>query len=64
MLPTNILAAFRTKPEVPAGYNLSDHPNLAPTSRMRPVFESFRKSVLSLDSCVSEEFLKLYVAQG
>ena len=29
---------------------------------MWPVFEAFRKSVLSLDSCVSEEFLKLYVA--
>ena len=29
---------------------------------MRPVFEAFRKAVLALDPCVSEEFLKLYVA--
>jgi predicted transport protein len=29
---------------------------------MRPVFENFRKAVLALDPCVSEEFLKLYVA--
>lgn len=29
---------------------------------MRPVFDAFRKAVLALDPCVSEEFLKLYVA--
>ena len=29
---------------------------------MRDLFEIFRKDVLALDSCVSEEFLKLYVA--
>ena len=29
---------------------------------MRPVFEAFRKAVFALDPCVSEEFLKLYVA--
>ena len=26
------------------------------------MFEAFRKAVLALDPCVSEEFLKLYVA--
>ena len=29
---------------------------------MRDLFESLRKDVLALDPCVSEEFLKLYVA--
>ena len=29
---------------------------------MRPLFEMFRKEILALDSCVSEEMLKLYVA--
>jgi hypothetical protein len=29
---------------------------------VRPVFEAFRKGVLALDPCVTEEFLKLYVA--
>jgi predicted transport protein len=29
---------------------------------LRGVFDAFRKEVLALDSCVSEEFLKLYVA--
>ena len=42
-------------------YTIQDHPNLlAPGSR--PVFEAFRKAVLALDPCVTEEFLKLYVA--
>ena len=61
-MPPEILATFRVKPEPPAGYALDDHPNLAPGSPMWPVFEAFRKAVLSLDRCVSEEFLKLYVA--
>ena len=29
---------------------------------MRQLFEAFRTEVLKLDACVSEEFLKLYVA--
>ena len=29
---------------------------------MRPLFEAFRKEVLALDPCVTEESLKLYVA--
>ena len=29
---------------------------------MRPLFDVFRKEVLALDPCVSEEILKLYVA--
>ena len=42
--------------------SLDDHLNLAADSRMRPLFETFRKEVLALDPCVSEEMLKLYVA--
>lgn len=56
------LAAYQ--PEmVPAtgGYTIDDHPNLL-TPGMRPVFEVFRKEVLALDPCVTEEFKKLYVA--
>ncbi len=45
-----------------AGYTLDDHPHLAEGSPMRPLFEAFRKEVLALDPCVTEEFLKLYVA--
>ena len=44
-----------------SGYGIDDHPHLL-TAGMRPVFEAFRKEVLALDPCVSEEFLKRYVA--
>ena len=62
------LAAY--KPEkVPStgGYTIDDHPYLAKGSEMygravRDLFDTFRKEVLALDPCVSEEFLKLYVA--
>lgn len=59
-LPVDVLAAY--KPEAPpTGYTISDHPHLA-AGALHEVFESFRKQVLALDPCVSEEFLKLYVA--
>ena len=58
----DVLASFRDKTESPASYTLGDHPQLAPGSPMRPVFEAFRKRVLALDPGISEEILKLYVA--
>jgi len=63
-LPADIVAAYRPKPdraERTANYTIEEHPHLL-TPTMRPVFEALRKSVLALDPCVSEEFLKLYVA--
>ncbi len=42
-------------------YSIDDHPYLL-TPTIRPLFEEFRHEVLSLDPCVTEEFLKLYVA--
>jgi uncharacterized protein with ParB-like and HNH nuclease domain/predicted transport protein len=42
-------------------YSIADHPNLL-TPQIQPIFEAFRKEVLALDPCVTEEFLKLYVA--
>ena len=62
LLPTDMLAACRVKTDPPSSYTLDDHPNLAPSSPMRPVFDHFRKSVLALDPGISEEFLKIYVA--
>ena len=49
--------------KVPAsgGYTIDDHPQLL-TPSLREVFEAFRKGVLALDPCVSESFMKLYVA--
>ena len=61
-LPPEVLEAYHPKAERPAGYTLDDHLYLAEDSPMRPLFETFRKEVMALDSCVSEEMLKLYVA--
>ena len=43
-------------------YTIEDHAHLEKGSPVRRLFELFRKEVLALDPCVSEEFLKLYVA--
>ena len=60
--PEDILDAYRPKREAAVTeYSIDDHPNLL-SSSMRPLFEAFRKTVLALDPCVNEEFLKLYVA--
>lgn len=60
-LPAEVLAAYRPKAAGQASYTIDDHPHLL-VPALRSVFEAFRKEVLALDSCVSEEFLKLYVA--
>ena len=61
-LPPEVLEAYHPKVEHRAGYTLDDHLHLAKDSPMRMLFEVFRKEVLALDVCVSEEMLKLYVA--
>ena len=43
-------------------YTIEDHSNLAEGSSARILFDDFRHEVLSLDPCVSEGFLKHYVA--
>jgi len=60
-LPAEILAAYQPKEFESAIYSIEDHPHLL-TANMRELFEAFRKEVLALDPCVTEEFLKLYVA--
>ena len=60
-LETSILDAYRPKQDAVVSYTIEDHPYLL-SKTMNPLFESFRKQVLALDSCISEEFLKLYVA--
>jgi uncharacterized protein with ParB-like and HNH nuclease domain/predicted transport protein len=60
-LPRDILNAYAPKRDAAAEYTIDAHPHLLSPS-MRPLFESFRKAVLALDPCVSEEFLKRYVA--
>lgn len=60
-LPRDILDAYRPKGDAVTQYTIDNHPHLL-TPTIQPVFDAFRKAVLALDPCVSEEFLKLYVA--
>jgi len=61
-LDLETLEWYRLQRDRTSSYSLADHPNLSEESPMRPLFERFRREVLALDPCVTEEFLKLYVA--
>ena len=43
-------------------YSIEDHPYLKNDSPMRSLFNELRKRILNLDSSVTEEILKLYIA--
>ncbi len=61
-LHEELLAAYKPTTETtPTNYTIDDHQHLA-SGLMRELFDAFHKEVLALDSVVSEEFLKLYVA--
>lgn len=61
-LEASALVAYQPeRPVLAGGYTIDDHPNLL-TPGLSEVFEAFRKEVLALDPCVTEEFMKLYVA--
>src|SRR5690606_17466027 len=60
-LDADNLAAYRpTNSQVAVGYTIADHPNLLAPA-LSEIFETFRREVLALDPCVTEEFMKLYV---
>jgi uncharacterized protein with ParB-like and HNH nuclease domain/predicted transport protein len=59
-LADGMLDRYRPKTHV-SGYTINDHAHLV-SGAMRELFEAFRAEVLALDPCVTEEFLKLYVA--
>ena len=61
-LPAEVLDTYRPEPVKTGVYTIDDHPHLAVGAPMRQLFEALRKAVLALDPCVTEEFLKLYVA--
>ena len=51
------------QPTSGSGWRLHHRRSSAPAlPGLRDLFEAFRKEVLALDPCVSEEFMKLYVA--
>ena len=48
--------------KVASPYTIDDHTHLDAGTPMRELFELLRKEILALDACVTEEFLKLYIA--
>jgi uncharacterized protein with ParB-like and HNH nuclease domain/predicted transport protein len=60
-LSKNVLESYQEKSSAEANYSIDDHPNLLADSN-RNLFESLRKAIIALDPCVTEEFLKRYVA--
>ena len=56
----DVLKAYKTKAET-TDYSIDDHPYLN-AEPLRSVFEELSKRILALDPCVTEMFLKLYVA--
>ncbi len=61
-LAADVLRAYRPKAAtVGGGYTINDHRYLL-NATTGALFEAFRKAVLALDPCVSEEFKMLYVA--
>lgn len=61
-LDAESLAAHQPSRGAKTIYSINDHPFLAKSGEAQSLFEAFRKEVLALDPCVTEEFLKLYVA--
>jgi uncharacterized protein with ParB-like and HNH nuclease domain/predicted transport protein len=60
-LTKEILDEYSQHKESSSSYSIEDHPHLH-SSEMRILFDKLRREILALDPCVSEEFLKLYVA--
>ena len=62
-LPSEVLDNYRPKkqPVEKSNYSIESYPHLS-KGNMQVLFESFQKAVLALDSCVTEEFLKFYIA--
>ncbi|EJL6292650.1 type I restriction endonuclease [Vibrio cholerae] len=60
-LPNDIIDAYRPTNDQTSEYSLADHPHLM-TGKMAEIYQVFRKAVLDLDPCVTEEVKKLYVA--
>lgn len=60
ILGAELLQSYQPK-STAAVYGIEDHPQLL-QGRVSDLFHYFRQSVLQLDPCINEEFLKLYVA--
>jgi len=62
VLDDELLEVYKEKKaSISAEYTIDSHPHLT-AGPMRELFDAFQTEVLALDECVSEEFLKLYIA--
>ena len=61
MLNDEKMAPYLPQKAANETYSIENHPNLL-NPNIQPLFEKFRREVTALDPCVTEEFLKLYVA--
>ena len=58
----SVLDDYRANPAVARSSTIEDHAYLAAGRPPRSLFDSFRRDVLAFDACVSEVFLKHYIA--
>ncbi len=59
-LPADVLAAYQPGKQS-TQYSIGDHPNLT-GGAMAALFQDLGQRIVGIDPCVTEEFLKLYVA--
>ena len=59
--PQEMLEAYQTRQALDTTYSIEDHQHLS-EGLSRKLFKSFRREVKALDPCVTEEFLKFYIA--
>lgn len=61
-LPEPILDQYRPKPsKTQPTYTISDHPHLE-SENIKTIFMTLRKAIFELDACITEEYLKFYIA--
>ena len=60
-LSDEILEVYRPAKDESTVYTREDHSHLS-NPVVAELFDAFRKEVLALDECVTEDFLKLYIA--
>lgn len=56
----DVLDSYRPPAATVTEYSIEDHPHLL--GKMAPIFAAFRRAVLEMDPCITEEFKKYYVA--
>jgi uncharacterized protein with ParB-like and HNH nuclease domain/predicted transport protein len=60
-LEATALLRYQQPTSTASEYTINDHPHLL-SGEISGLFESFRREIKALDPCVTEQFLKLYVA--